>query len=128
MFGLEINMEFIEIDPTEEPDPILALAIKESSKSPMKFKLGAVIVKRGRVIGWGYNTKKTHPRYGSKDGYKTMHAEGNALYTCEKLGNNPSGSTMIVYRKGYRNSKPCPECLRLIEKAGIKKVVYSNYE
>lgn len=121
-------MEFIETSDPDLSDPLWALAAKMSSKSLMKFKLGAIIVKRGKILGWGNNQKKSHPIYGSKDCYKTMHAEGASLYTCKKLGNDPTGATMIVYRRGGRLSKPCLECQKLIAKHGITKVIYTNYE
>lgn len=118
----------VEVSEPSEDDPIWALAMSESSKSPMKFKLGAVIIKRGKLLGFGYNSSKTHPIFGSKDNYKTLHAEGAALYCAKKLGNDVKGATMIVYRKGGRMSKPCDHCQSIIEKAGIAKVIYTNHE
>ena len=121
-------MELIETYDVEEDDPTWALAITESSKSPLRFKLGAAIIKRGKLLGFGYNSYKTHPKFGSKDGFKTLHAEGAALYSAKKLGNDVRGATMIIYRRGARNSKPCEDCQKLIEEAGISKVIYTNYE
>jgi len=121
-------MEIVGVTSADESDPIWRFAKNESNKSPMKFKLGAVIIKRGRIIGFGYNSLKTHPKFGSKKHFKTLHAEGAAIYSCRKLGNDTTGATMIIYRKGCRNSKPCEECQKLIKTAGIKKVIYTNYE
>jgi deoxycytidylate deaminase len=121
-------MELIEVSSPIEDDPMWALAKSLSSKSPMKFKLGCVIVKKGKLIGFGYNQAKTHPQFGSKGDYKTLHSEGDALYCAKKLGNDTRGAIMIVYRKNWLNSKPCPSCQKLIEKAGISTVYYTNNE
>lgn len=121
-------MELIpETDPDED-DATWGLAINESSKSLMRFKLGAVIVKRGKVIAFGHNKAKTHPRYGSKSGFHTLHAEGDSLWTAEKLEVDVKGATMIVYRKNALNARPCKDCQRLIREAGIKRVIYTNHE
>jgi deoxycytidylate deaminase len=119
-------MLLIESTSIDESDPIWAIAVSESSNSPMKFKLGAVVVKRGKVLGFGYNNSKTHPKFGSKDNFKTMHAEGSALYCAKKLGNNVAGATMIVYRRNGLISKPCNSCEKMLKDAGIAKVIYTN--
>jgi len=119
-------MELIQANSIDESDPIWASLKGEAAKSVMKFKIGAAIVKRGRLLCVGHNSKKTHPKFGSKENFKTLHAEGDALYSCKKLGIDPKGSTMIIYRKNGLNSRPCPSCERLIKKAGIAKVIYTN--
>ena len=77
-----------------------------ASPNPM---VGAVIVKKGKIIGEGY-----HRRAGDK------HAEIMAL---EKCVEDPRGGTL------YLNLEPCchrgktPPCVEAIIKAGIKRVV-----
>lgn len=121
-------MDLVEVNSVDETDPIWGLAMSMASKSRMKFKLGAVIFRRGKLIGFGYNSYKTHPTFGSKEHYKTLHAEGDALYCAKKLGNDTEGATMIIYRVNNRNAKPCQYCQQMLKKAGIKKVIYTNYE
>lgn len=121
-------MELIEVSSADESDPMWGLAKSMASKSPMYFKLGAVIFKRGKLLGFGYNSMKTHPMFGSKLHYKTLHAEGDALYCAKKLGNKTQGATIIVYRRNNRNAKPCKYCQEMLRKAGIVKVIYTNYE
>lgn len=121
-------MELIETSLVDESDPMWGLAKSMARKSPMYFKLGAVIFRRGKLLGFGYNSSKTHPKFGSKEHYKTLHAEGDALYCAKKLGNDVEGATMIVYRMNNRNARPCKYCQELIKKAGILKVIYTNYE
>lgn len=119
-------MELVETDTIDESDPIWGLVMSQSRKSPMRFKLGAAIIKRGKLIGFGYNSRKTHPKFGTNDNFRTLHAEGSALYSCHLLGNDPAGATIIIYRKGGRMSKPCEHCMEMLAKAGIKKVIYTN--
>lgn len=118
-------MELIEANPDFD-DPIWGLVASIANKSQMYFKLGAVVFKRGKILGFGYNSNKTHPKYGSKPCYQTLHAEGAAIWAAKKLGNDTQGATMIVYRKNGLNAKPCVHCQKIIEKAGIKKVIYTN--
>lgn len=71
--------------------------------------VGAVIVKKGKIIGQGYHRKCGLP-----------HAEPEALRSCRK---DPAGSTLYV------NLEPCchygrtPPCVNRIAEAGIKRVV-----
>lgn len=100
-----------------------------STYSKSRFPMSAVIVdKKGRILGYGYNSNKTHPRYGSKKNYMTLHAEGSALYCAKKLKNNVEGASIYVFRKGWRKAKPCVNCLALLDKEKISKVIYSDIE
>jgi deoxycytidylate deaminase len=122
-------MLMIEASDEDMADSHWALTSLEASKSPLKSKVAAAVLdKKNRVIALSHNTLKTHPVYGSKPPYNTLHAEGAVLYFCKRHGINPVGMTMIVYRQGKRgklNSKPCPCCQRLIRESGIKKVIYT---
>ena len=77
--------------------------------------VGAILVKKGKVIGRGY-----HKRYGSD------HAEVNALKNAKE---GVAGSTL------YCNFEPCchtkkqtPPCVPLIIQKKIKRVVISNFD
>lgn len=77
--------------------------------------VGAILVKKGKVIGKSY-----HKKYGS------AHAEVNAI---KKSSENVANSTL------YCNLEPCchtnkqtPPCVPLIIKKKIKKVVISNLD
>jgi len=100
-------------------------AKEASSKSKGKWKLGAAIVKKNKLIAAAHNTTKTHPTFGSGK-YKTLHAEGHALWKALRQGHDVSGATMYVYRENENLAKPCPCCMGLIHKHGIKEVVYTD--
>ncbi|MEO0285861.1 MAG: bifunctional diaminohydroxyphosphoribosylaminopyrimidine deaminase/5-amino-6-(5-phosphoribosylamino)uracil reductase RibD [candidate division WOR-3 bacterium] len=82
-----------------------------TSPNPM---VGAVIVKRGRIVGIGYHKKK-----GDK------HAEIKAI---EDAAGHLEGSTL------YINLEPCvhygatPPCAPVVAKAGIRRAVISNLD
>ena len=103
----------------------LTLAKKESEKSSFKrFRVGAVLVRKGRVISKGYNRNKSHS-LGS--GFaKTLHAEGSTLQDALKQGINPAGAIMYVFRKGGNLSKPCMDCQRHLINFGVNTVIYTD--
>ncbi|QMU55894.1 MAG: bifunctional diaminohydroxyphosphoribosylaminopyrimidine deaminase/5-amino-6-(5-phosphoribosylamino)uracil reductase RibD [Candidatus Mycalebacterium zealandia] len=92
----------------------IALARKgEGSVSPNPL-VGAVIVKKGAIIGRGWHKASGLP-----------HAEIEALKDCERKGKSPHGATMYV------NLEPCardhaekrtPPCCDSIIKSGIAEV------
>jgi len=78
-----------------------------TSPNPM---VGAVIVKRGRVVGQGYHRKPGEP-----------HAEALAL---EQAGARARGATLYVTLEPCSHKdKRTPPCLPLIKKARLQRVV-----
>lgn len=105
--------------------PPMRAAMSEAAKSTHRFRLGAAVAKGKRVLVKAHNTTKTHPRFGSGE-YNTLHAESNAIYKAARQGIDLEGATIYVFRANNNLAKPCPRCMELIEKHGIKKVVYSG--
>jgi dCMP deaminase len=88
-------------------------------------KVGAILVKDGSIIGFGYN--------GTPAGYYTnvcekdnvtidevLHAETNLLSKVCKSTISSEGSIL------YTTLSPCFECSKMIYQAGIKEVYYSE--
>ncbi len=92
----------------------LSLAQKgEGAVSPNPL-VGAVIVKKGKVIGRGW-----HRRAG------LAHAEIEALRDCEKKGNSARGASMYVTLEPcarHYDGKKTPPCCGEIIKSGISEV------
>lgn len=109
----------------DDPLPPMRYAIEESKKSSHKFKIGAAIVRGNRILSKAYNINKTHPKFGSGE-HKRLHAEGHAIYKAVRQGIDVSGATIYVYRRYGNLAKPCPCCMGLIHKYGIKEVIYSG--
>lgn len=103
----------------------LARKLSDHSDHP-QHKLGAVIVKRNRVVSVGFNKNKTHPK--STAHYSRLHAEMCAILNAKS---DVSGCDIYVYRETRDGklglSKPCDACQAAIEEAGINRVFYTAY-
>lgn len=107
----------------------LNLARSLAEKSEEKKKHGAVVIKSGRVVGYGFNKFKNHTDYIPEELIK-VHCSRHAEEVAIKLaGQNAKGAILYVARVNNdgidRNSKPCIICSELIEESGIKKVIYT---
>src|SRR5579883_2631428 len=80
-----------------------------TSPNPM---VGAVLVKRGKIIGQGWHHRAGLP-----------HAELEALLDAQRRGNDPKGSTLYVTLEPCCTHGRTPPCTDAIIAAGIKKVV-----
>lgn len=84
-------------------------AYGQTSPNPM---VGAVLVKRGRVIGQSWHHRAGQP-----------HAEIEALRDAARRGNKPSGATLYVTLEPCCTHGRTPPCTDAIITAGIKRVV-----
>lgn len=102
---------------------LAAIAAKEAVKSKHQYKLGAVIYKQGKVISRGYNdTKRGFSGYrGYWEG--SLHAEISALI---RARSDVRGCSILVFRVGGGDSRPCHSCMAALKAAGIKNVVYAH--
>lgn len=86
-------------------------------------KVGALIVRDGRIISDGYNgTPAGFPnccedQQGNTEWY-VLHAEANAILKVARSTNDCSGATLFI------TLSPCKDCSKLVLQAGIKRVVY----
>lgn len=108
----------------------LSVARYFATKSNARNTHGAVIVKGGRVVGTGYNRNRNHPTIVSPEHIKTncsIHAEESAI---RDAGYDVKNAVIYVARVNKsgedRDSKPCPRCRVLIEKSGIKRIIYTT--
>lgn len=97
---------------------------KLAQKSSLTHKHGCIVVQNGKIIGKGYNTKHVTAN--------SIHAEVAALYDAKKkLGVFSNKSELYVVRIGtprhyrFKYSKPCAQCMLVIDRFHIQKVYYS---
>ena len=110
---------------------IIKKAIEEAEKSEFKVKMGAVVFKGSRILGYGFNEirhcSKINPKYKKYD--HTIHAEQKAMLSCKDWV-KVSGSSILVVRLNKRNefllAKPCNMCMNMIIHLNIKNVFYST--
>jgi dCMP deaminase len=90
----------------------------------VRSKVGAVLVKDGNIISFGYNGAPSGMDNSCEKDDVTLphiiHAEVNAILKAAKTGNSVDGSTL------YLTLSPCLDCSKLILQSGIKRVVYLN--
>ena len=113
---------------TKGIDYYLELAKKEALKSTYpKQQVGAVIVRKGTVVGRGFN-KIRHVGKVKTQWPDSLHAEVVAILdTNRRL---LAKSTIYVYRIRKDGTpamaKPCSYCDAMLKFVGIKIVVYTN--
>lgn len=99
-----------------------------SGRNGTTFRLGALIVRKGRILSIGNNSYKTHPIMLKFYPYQFLHAETSAIL---KNGiDNCLDTTLIVARVIADNSpalaKPCSSCLDFSRSVGVKYIYYST--
>jgi diaminohydroxyphosphoribosylaminopyrimidine deaminase/5-amino-6-(5-phosphoribosylamino)uracil reductase len=85
-----------------------------TSPNPM---VGAVLVKRGKIIGQGWHHRAGLP-----------HAEIEALRDAERRRQNPNGATLYVTLEPCSTHGRTPPCCEAIIAAGIKQVVIGTID
>jgi dCMP deaminase len=95
-----------------------------------RAKVGALLVKDGQVVSDGYNGNLAgfpHGELETKDEHGNivtspycLHAESNALMKLARNGSSVSSENADM----YVTMSPCPDCVKLIIQARIKRVYY----
>lgn len=109
---------------------IINLATKVAQLSGHKFQIGAVLVRGKRVLSFGVNKYKSHPRQINPH-TKTLGTSIHAELDCVIHAPYPmiSGSSIYVARllrdgtHGY--CRPCISCISLLKEYGIRKIIYT---
>ncbi len=108
--------------PKDPDSKYMSLALRlakraEGMTSPNPL-VGAVVVKRGKIIGKGYHRKAGLP-----------HAEIEALLDAERKGHNLKGSTLyITLEPCCHTGKRTPPCVDAIIERGISKLVVGTLD
>lgn len=102
----------------------LAIRAARHSEHP-KYRVGAVVERRGNILGVGFNSMKTHPK--SKTHFQRIHAELKAILNAQ---DDISGADIYVVRLiklgGMGCAFPCPSCEALLIESGIRRVYATN--
>lgn len=112
-------------------DHFLKLAIRAAFQSQSKFRHGAVLVKKNRVINTAVNRMdKSHPiqqKYSRKNEPIGSHAE---LRCCLGISYPELNRSTLFVARVLRNgnpalSKPCLGCQDILIDIGIRRVYYT---
>jgi len=101
----------------------LAFDLARRSPHP-EYRMAAVLIDhRGRIFAWGWN----HPSTRKLQKFHSNHCEYHAISRASR--HRLPGATIVVVALRKNNNvvtaKPCENCLALILKHQIAKVVYS---
>jgi tRNA(Arg) A34 adenosine deaminase TadA len=117
------NYEEASISNTDKA--FLATAAKLALTSPNRFKMAAIVVKSGRVLGGDVNLNKISPLTPPRR--FSTHAEIRAMKVARR--SNPSGSTIFVARLDSNEdtaiARPCAWCVEHMLSMDINRVVFS---
>lgn len=88
-------------------------------------QMGAVLVKKNKVVSFGFNSSKTHCK--SNTPFKSIHAEFSAILVAGLK--DLSQHEIYIHRNRKDGSlgeaKPCIHCEHMLKSMGIKKVHYT---
>ena len=94
-----------------------------------RLKVGAVVVKKDRIIsigyngtppGWDNNCEDELPDGSLKTKPEVLHAEENAIGKLARSHEGGDGATMFL------THAPCAQCAKLILVSGIRQVFYRD--
>jgi len=91
-----------------------ALAEKARGNTSPNPYVGALVVRAGEIIGWGYHEKAGRP-----------HAEAVAL---ERAGQRARDATAYITLEPCTHWGRTPPCVDLVRQSGLKRVVISDYD
>lgn len=98
----------------------LAVRAARHSEHP-KYRVGAVVVRNGSVLGVGFNSMKTHPK--SHTHHQRIHAELKAILNAQ---DDVGGADIYVVRlarpAGLACAFPCTSCEALLIESGIRRI------
>lgn len=118
------DYDFIDVPVSKSESSFLSATAKIAATSPNRFRMGAMIVKSGRVLGGAVNITKASPS--TPPNRFSTHAEIAAM----RIASDTQGSTLYVARVDkFENSvmaKPCSWCIQKIIEFGIYKVVFTT--
>lgn len=116
--------DYIEASLSNNDISFLAATAKIALTSDYRFRMAALLVKSGRVLGGDTNLAKITPN--TPPNRVSTHAEIRVI----KNTKNTQGATLYVARlkskDEYGLAKPCVWCLNSILDAGIYKVVFTT--
>ena len=109
---------------------MLLLALKTAKASTERFKVGAVDVSGGRVIGVACNKGRNHPTILEAVDIKQQASVCAERRLLASLGEKSKGAVIYVARAkkngDFGMSKPCDRCKKMLNDKDVKRVVYSS--
>lgn len=125
-FVLDPYLDYQSIDYSDvskSDSSFLSVATKLAATSDNRFRVGALVVKSGRVFGGSANITKRSPS--TPPNRFSTHAEIAAL----QVASQTNDSTLYVARLSSTDTlalaKPCAWCIQKILESNVYRVVYT---
>lgn len=110
-------------------ESVKAVAISGTGTCRAKFKVGALLIDKGRIVAAKTNSYKTHPILKKYSAWPLQHAESACIISIGM--DNCEDMDMVVTRVDKKNkltmARPCDACRAFMKDSGINKVFYSNW-
>jgi tRNA(Arg) A34 adenosine deaminase TadA len=109
-------------------DSAHAVALSAPGVGRGRFRVGAVLIRRNRLITARHNSLKTHPALSRLTPWPNLHAESAAILAAG-FDNSEDADLFVVrvLKDGTRAmARPCDVCDGLIRQAGIRRVWFSD--
>lgn len=109
---------------------MMHLAMSEAQNSSCNQRIGAVLVKGGKVIAKTSNRNRNHPTVLEEEKiYMNAGLCAERRLLNKVSPQNAKGSVIYVVRSArkdgdYATSKPCARCVEAMESAGVKRAVF----
>jgi tRNA(Arg) A34 adenosine deaminase TadA len=108
---------------SKNDNSFLSVAAKLALTSDNRFRIGAIIVKSGRVLGGSANITKTSPS--TPPNRFSTHAEIAALRVASETEDSTLYISRLTTTDQLATARPCSWCMQKILEAGIYRVVYT---
>jgi tRNA(Arg) A34 adenosine deaminase TadA len=125
-FVIDPYLDYKSIDylnVSKNDNSFLAVATKLAATSDNRFRVGALVVKSGRVFGGSANITKRSPS--TPPNRFSTHAEIAAL----KVASQTQDATLYISRLSSTDTlalaRPCAWCIQEILESGVYRVVYT---
>lgn len=97
--------------------------------SPVRTRMGAVLVRKHKVLAFETNHLKSHPKWANGEKYFSIHCEVKTVLTAMALGIDVIGSDIYIFRQTKSGdlalAKPCESCFAFLLENKIKTVYYT---
>lgn len=101
--------------------------LERAKKSSHRFRLGCALVYKNRIVSFGHNQVKTHPK--ANNDYHTLHAEAAAIIGAGAGGKGTWAYVGRIKKNGSQGlAKPCLACTKMFIEHQIYDLWYSTDE
>ena len=137
--NIQSNLQLKPMSLSNKKDKIFASCLEKASESNLLFRHGCIATYSGKIIARGCNTYNNYSRDMFFNNSCSCHAEINVLrqiyYNTKKkrkLNKIMKKTTLYISRcstlHASTDSAPCVDCLKMIKKLNVKKMVFNMNE